>query len=83
MEDRQLYMEVYADTKEPLSISAQENFFPSRPTTLIPATQEQVEEAKNYHEEHGSCKCHLIYDEPGFDFDLRYCGICGAFIGLI
>lgn len=83
MKDIQLYIEVYADTKEPLSVSSQENFFPSLHTTLIPATQKQVEESKKYYEEHCLCKQHLVYDKPGFDFNLRYCGICGKFIGSV
>lgn len=37
----------------------------------------------NYFKLHGKCKHHLVYDKPGFDYDLRYCRICNEFISLI
>lgn len=47
------------------------------------ATEQEVKEAKKYFAEHGKCKYHLVYDKHGFDWDLRYCGICNNFICLI
>ena len=47
------------------------------------ATEQEVEDARKHYEEHKECKCHLVYDKPGFDWDLRYCGICNEFICLI
>lgn len=50
---------------------------------LREATIQEVDEASLYFKEHGKCKCHLVYDMPGFDWDVRYCGICNNMIALI
>ena len=31
----------------------------------------------------GKCPCNIVYDEPGFAYDIRYCYTCGKFLGMI
>jgi hypothetical protein len=50
---------------------------------LIPATEEDIKNFKNRPCEHSLHEDKLIYDEPGWPYDFRYCGICGAFLGMI
>lgn len=52
-------------------------------TKLIEATQQEIDEHKQYFEINGKCQNHLIYDKPSFMYDFRYCGICGAMLAMI
>ena len=49
-------------------------------TKCIEATKEQIDEARLNYLIHETCDCKLIYDEAGFIYDSRICGICGEFI---
>jgi hypothetical protein len=54
-----------------------------RPATVRPATESEVAAAKSEYEATGQCRCEIIYDEPGFLYDIRYCAICGMYLGLV
>ena len=41
------------------------------------ATLEEILEAKLIYEGTGICYCQIYYDEDGFMYVLRNCGICG------
>lgn len=49
-------------------------------TDLIEASDSEIEKAKEDFKLTKKCEYHLIYDEAGFMYDSRYCGICGKFI---
>ena len=48
-----------------------------------PATEKKVKEAKARYKKTKKCKHNIIYDEPGWMYDKRYCGICGRGLGVI
>lgn len=51
---------------------------------LREAKEEEYNECKNYYEEHGECKYHIVEDEvTGCGWYTRNCIICGHNIGLI
>lgn len=50
---------------------------------LKPATQKEIREARDYYNRHNKCKHHLVYDDGGISYYLRYCGICGKLISLV
>lgn len=52
-------------------------------TELIEVPEEEVKAAKEKYAKTGECNCIYIYDEPGYIYDLRYCGICGKIVGFI
>lgn len=52
-------------------------------TELIGVSEEEVKAAKEKYAKTGKCDCIYIYDEPGHMYDLRYCGICGSYLGTI
>lgn len=52
-------------------------------TKCIEVSEEEVKAAKEEYAKTGKCNCIYIYDEPGFMYDLRYCGICGGFVATI
>lgn len=47
------------------------------------ATNEEIEEAKEYYRKNYRCKYHLFYDESSWIYYSRVCGICGCQIALI
>lgn len=49
-------------------------------TTPIEATEEEIEAAKEYFNTHKKCLIHFCYDEAGFMYDSRICGVCNKFI---
>lgn len=52
-------------------------------TKCIEVSEEEVKAAKEKYAKTGECNCIYIYDEPGYIYDLRYCGICGKIVGFI
>jgi hypothetical protein len=52
-------------------------------TKCIEVSEEEVKAAKEEYAKTGECNCIYIYDEPGYMYDLRYCGICGKIVGFI
>lgn len=52
-------------------------------TKCIEVSEEEVKAAKEEYANTGECNCIYIYDEPGYMYDLRYCGICGKIVGFI
>lgn len=53
-------------------------------TKCIEVPEEEVKAAKEKYAKTGECDCHYFYDEFGHsDYHLRYCGICGSYIGTI
>ena len=52
-------------------------------TKCIEVSEEEVKAAKKEYAKTGECNCIYIYDEPGYIYDLRYCGICGKIVGFI
>ena len=52
-------------------------------TECIEVPEEDVKAAKEKYAKTGECNCIYIYDEPGYMYDLRYCGICGKIVGFI
>lgn len=53
-------------------------------TKCIEVSEEKVKAAKEKYAKTGECDCIYIYDEFGHsDYHLRYCGICGKFLGTI
>lgn len=52
-------------------------------TECIEVPEEEVKAAKEKYAKTGECNCIYIYDEPGYMYDLRYCGICGKIVGFI
>lgn len=53
-------------------------------TKVIKVSEENVKAAKEKYAKTGKCDCIYIYDETGYsDYHLRYCGICGKYIGTI
>lgn len=51
-------------------------------STCTNATPAQIKKAKAEFKA-GKCKHHIIYDEAGWPYDIRSCGICGQGLGLI
>lgn len=49
---------------------------------LREATPEDIQHTNNCHR-NGECDHGVIYDEPGFVYHQRYCGVCGAFVDFI
>lgn len=76
-----LYVELNAETKEPLTPEQQSGVV-WRSTNRL-ATQEEIKEAREYFRKHHKCKFHLFHDTPSFLYDIRKCGICGESLGLI
>lgn len=52
-------------------------------TKCIEVSKEKVKAAKEKYAKTGECDCTYIYDKPGYDWDLRFCGICGKFLSTI
>jgi hypothetical protein len=52
-------------------------------TECIEVPEEEVKAAKEKYTKTGECNCIYIYDEPGYIYDLRYCGICGKMVDFI
>jgi len=50
-------------------------------STLREPTEEEVSGLEATPCRHGSQPTQLIFDEPGFMYDFRYCAICGVFLG--
>jgi hypothetical protein len=46
------------------------------------ATPEDIKQAVALYME-GKCPHTIVYDEPGWLYDARICGVCGAGLGLI
>ncbi len=76
-------MNLYVEHRNGVPLTPREQCGIVFSSELREATPQEIEDSENYYKEHGKCKYHLIYDKPGFDFDMRYCGICGQFISLI
>ncbi len=51
-------------------------------STVREATEKEIETAILLYEI-GVCQHKIIYDVKDWPYDMRYCGICEAFIGLI
>ena len=49
---------------------------------VTPATKAQIKKAQEEFKA-GKCKHQIIYDEAGWLYDVRSCGICGVGLGLI
>ncbi len=47
------------------------------------ATEEQVKEFKSRPCDHSSTVDKLIWDEPGYPYDFRFCGVCECALGMI
>ena len=53
-------------------------------TKCVEVSEEEVKIAKENYAKTGECDCKYFYDEFGLsDYHLRYCGICGRYIGTI
>lgn len=52
-------------------------------TTLEKVSNIEVATAKQDYIKTGECKHEYVYDESGFMYDNRYCGICGKHLDLI
>ena len=79
-----LYKEVFEDSKIPVNPEEQTQPITYLSGTIcVKASEEEIEEAKIYFAKHKKCKIHLIYDEDGFTYTDRYCGICGKWLGFI
>jgi len=52
-------------------------------TKLYPVSDEERANALDVFANTGKCDEHLVYDEPGWPYDLRYCWVCGAYLGLV
>lgn len=53
-------------------------------TKCVEVSEEEVKTAKEKYTKTGECDCKYFYDEFGLsDYHLRYCGICGRYIGTI
>lgn len=50
---------------------------------LIPATTKDIAKFKSKPCNHSLNVDKLIYDEPQWIYDMRYCGVCGEFLGSI
>jgi hypothetical protein len=50
---------------------------------VVLATKKQIKDFKSKPCNHSLTVDKLIYDEPGYLYDSRYCGVCDAFIDLI
>ena len=51
-------------------------------STFRPATQEDLDSSIHAHNL-GYCDKGTFYDEPGFVYDIRHCGVCDIVIGMI
>jgi hypothetical protein len=58
-----------------------QGFFVS--SDLIEATEDQIAQFKSRPCDHSLNVDKLVYDEPAWLYDLRYCGVCNAFIDFI
>ena len=65
---------------EKVELGPSGHFFAS---TLIEASEEQIAQFKSKPCNHSLDVDKLIYDEPGWPYDSRFCGVCNSFIGLI
>lgn len=52
-------------------------------STLREATKQEVQAAQTLFKKTGKCEHKLVYDEGGWMYDERLCGICGKFIDFI
>ena len=52
-------------------------------STVRPATEEEVAEAKRRFEEGELCDHRFVVDDVDWMYSYRYCGICGAGLGAI
>lgn len=59
----------------------EKGFFVS--SELVDATEKDIEEFKNKPCNHSLHVDKLVYDLSGWPYDLRYCGICNASLGVI
>lgn len=76
-------MDLFVEHIDGKVLTAEEQTGPVWRSNLRPATEEEIKKCTEYFNLHGRCKYHLVYDKPGFDFDLRYCGVCNSFVCLI
>lgn len=65
---------------EKVELDSNGQFLCSKP---IKATPEQIKEFKSKPCNHDLRVDKLIYDIPGWIYDLRHCGVCDAFLGRI
>ena len=45
-------------------------------------SNKEIENAMQEHVE-GNCKGEMVYDHPGYMYDVRHCAICGKILGCI
>ena len=50
---------------------------------LMEATEKEINKCRKEFKKTGKCKTHLIYDEYGWLYNIRMCGICGRCIGFV
>lgn len=46
------------------------------------ATKQEIEETRQSNLQ-GKCSHNVVYDEPGYMYHSRICGVCGKLVGLI
>lgn len=49
---------------------------------IRPATASEIEIAEMEHHE-GNCRHQIVWDEPGWMYDYRWCATCGVGLGAI
>lgn len=84
MHKRTLYKEISRKDKRVYLPKEQESNLPYLEGSILEkATESEIVGCHNYYEKNKECRHHLVYDESGFIYNSRYCGICGKFIALI
>ena len=86
MEKSNLFIEFNKATGKDLTVEEQEDPYLMAKvvsTECRDVSDEEIEEAKKYFEEHKKCRIHICKDTAGFIYDSRDCVICNRFIAHI
>ena len=52
-------------------------------STLAKVSDKEIREAQKEFSASGKCKHDIIYDVPGWPYDVRYCFICEELLGVV
>jgi hypothetical protein len=52
-------------------------------SSVVEATEEQIKDFRNRPCNHSMSVDKLIYDNPGYPYNARYCGVCGGFLDMV